>query len=84
MSFAEVLDWAAYIRKRGSLNIGRRIECSIALLAYQFNRVHGGKSQYSDYTPHEKESEDSLKDIMRLFKAVPNTKRKRHKPKGKK
>lgn len=87
LSFAEVMEWSAYIRKRGTLNLGRRVEVAAALIAVTINRVHGGKAKLADYTPHEMQddetTEGSINDVMKIFKAVPNTKRKRFKP-GKK
>lgn len=43
----------AYIALRGSLHLGRRVECGSALVALQINGAHGGKARYSDFTPHE-------------------------------
>lgn len=87
LSYAEVIEWLAYRRKRGTLNLGRRIEVAAALIATTINRMHGGKAKLSDYTPHEVEDDESVEgsinDIMKIFKAVPNNKRKRYKP-GKK
>lgn len=84
------MDWAAYRRKRGTFNVGRRVEVAAALIAVTINRIHGGKAKLSDYTPHETPDDDdetaaagSLGEIMKIFNAVPNNKRKRFKP-GKK
>jgi hypothetical protein len=78
------MDWFSYMRKRGSLNIGRRIEVSTALLAFMFNKSKGGRSKFSDFTPHEiEESKNDINDVMKLMKAIPNTKRKRHTPRKK-
>lgn len=38
LSYAEVLAWAAYRDKHGTLNVGRRMELSTAIIALQVNR----------------------------------------------
>jgi hypothetical protein len=44
MTHAEALGWAEYIRRRGSLNVGTRIEHSVAqLMALMVNRTGGDK-----------------------------------------
>lgn len=48
----EFLAWRAYIVKRGSLNVGLRIEGGIAILAAQINRALGGKASARDFAPH--------------------------------
>jgi hypothetical protein len=86
LSFSEVMEWTEYRRKRGTFNLGRRIEVAAGLIAVTINRVHGGKAKLHHYTPHENDdeaTEGSINDVMKIFKAVPNTKRKRFKP-GKK
>lgn len=39
LSYAEFLKWAAYIKHRGSLNVGRRVEQAVGnLMAFYHNR----------------------------------------------
>lgn len=57
LSYREAQQWFAYIRKRGSLNLGRRIECGIGLLALMKNRAAGGSAEMEDFTPHEDKPE---------------------------
>lgn len=79
------MDWADYINKRGTLNIGRRIEVGCGLVALVINRAHKGKATLSDFTPHEQEEiGDSIADVSKIFKAVPNLKARRHNPKDRK
>jgi hypothetical protein len=68
LSYDEALLWNAYIRKRGSLNTGRRIEISGAVLASLTSRVHGGKSTFYDFAHHEAE-ETSGSQIQQFAKA---------------
>lgn len=70
MTYAEALQWFAYVKKRGSLNVGRRIECGIALLAMMFNRSQGGKADMSDFTPHEDNGFASIDDIAAALGAT--------------
>jgi hypothetical protein len=68
LSYDEALLWNAYIRKRGSLNTGRRIEISGAVLAALTSRVHGGKSTFYDFAHHESE-ESGASQIEQFAKA---------------
>lgn len=53
MSWQEAMAWSEYRALRGSLNLGRRIECSVALLAQMFNNSRGGSAKIMDFCPHE-------------------------------
>lgn len=55
LTYDEALIWQAYISKRGSLNVGRRIESSVGQLSYMFHAAHGGKRDFYTFAPHEKE-----------------------------
>ena len=59
--------WQKYMRKRGSLNAGRRIEAGSAMVAYMVNRMGGGKIEISDLMPHEIKPLTSDEKIMRAF-----------------
>lgn len=50
--YAEVLAWVAYRDKHGTLDIGRRLELSTAIIALQVNRGAGGKAEMADFMPH--------------------------------
>jgi hypothetical protein len=86
ISYAEAVTWKHYIDRRGSLNLGRRLEAGVALLAFQQNRINGGKAKLEDFMPHEKEettSDGSINDLARLLKAKPTKARKRFTPRKK-
>lgn len=53
LSHSEMLAWRDYIARRGSLNIGRRLEAGFALVATVINRVKGGKAKMADFMPYE-------------------------------
>ena len=71
MTYAEALDWMAYIRKRGSLNAGLRLDAAVAVLATQINRALGGKAEFHDFLPyHDPPEAASIDDIAKIFGAV--------------
>jgi hypothetical protein len=68
LTYQEALDWFAFIRKRGSLNIGMRLEAGFALLAAMYSNAHGGKGSMEDFMPHT-DKEDGM-SIDRAFKSL--------------
>lgn len=62
--------WAEYIRKRGSLNVGQRVEAAVAVLATQVNRALGGKAELLDFMPHWDQPEVGIEDLAKMFGAV--------------
>jgi hypothetical protein len=70
VSYDEFQSWAAYRRKRGSFNIGMRIERGAALLATMYvnkNSKHGGYKLY-DFMPHETEPPLSVEQAMEQWR----------------
>lgn len=70
MTYAESQDWAEYIRRRGSLNTGRRLEYGFAMIAMMINRAQGGNKEMSYYMPHHQEPEEGeaeIEDVMRIL-----------------
>lgn len=68
ISYPEFLIWVSYRKKRGPLNVGRRIEKSVALLASLYANAHSSKRRYSwtDFAPYEEETGPiSLEQAMR-------------------
>lgn len=51
--------------------MGRRIECSVALLAYLLSVKMGLDKEMTDFMPHEDQPEASLNDVMKLLGGVP-------------
>ena len=72
ISYVEFRQWVQYRRKRGTLNMGRRIERGAALLAVLYRNAHLGKGQqpYSiwDFMPNEEEPEITLDKAMEQWK----------------
>jgi hypothetical protein len=73
MPYAEAVQWVEYMRKRGSLNVGQRVEAAIAVLSTQVNRALGGKAEFADFAPHWDQPEPKLEDIATIFGAVKRT-----------
>lgn len=57
---SEVFQWQAYVERRGSLSIGRRVEASGALTTFMVNRMAGGKVKLDDLMPHEAKLPDAV------------------------
>ncbi|PNQ53571.1 hypothetical protein C1141_20570, partial [Vibrio agarivorans] len=49
LTYQEARQWFSYIAKRGSLNIGRRMEQSAALMLYSWFRSHGTNAEIEDF-----------------------------------
>lgn len=62
--------WQKYVRKRGSLNVGRRVESGAALVGYIVARGNGAKVEYRDLAPHEdhKKPRKTDQDMRDLYK----------------
>lgn len=68
MSHAEAVDWMAYMKKRGSLNTGARIELGFALLAALVVKAMGGRAQMQDFmTSPEEDEEATIEDVMAIL-----------------
>ena len=62
--------WCAYRNKRGSLNIGRRIEQAIAPLTAWYVRCHSKNPENvyeSDFMPHEDEPILTFEEAQRRW-----------------
>ncbi len=70
MSWEEALAWSEYRELRGSLNLGRRIECAVGLLAQMFNNSRGGTAKIMDFCPHEKNPSDPDEEIIVAMKKL--------------
>ncbi len=64
--YSEALMWSAFIKKRGSLNVGMRLENGFALLAVMINRAMGGNAKMAQFMPHYEEQPADLADVMKL------------------
>lgn len=72
MSFSEAIDWFAYLRQRGSVNLGRRIEAAAALIVTTYLRAKGSKTaDMMDFMPHEKEGPASIDDVLKMLAPSP-------------
>lgn len=70
VTYDEYLSWCAYVRKRGTLNIGMRLEMGIALLAQVTNNSMGGKAKMTDFLPKREEPQQaSIGDVFAMLKS---------------
>lgn len=69
MSIREFSRWAIYRRDRGSLNVGLRVERSVALLStlYANRNSKDGGFKVTDFVPHERERVISLGEAMEVW-----------------
>jgi hypothetical protein len=69
MSYAEAMGWADYMRKRGSLNAGFRVEVGFALLAALVSKALGGRGEMADFmvSGREYEEEARIEDVMAIL-----------------
>lgn len=65
ISYAEAQDWAAYIEKRGPLNLSRHLERGFALLATRLAVANGYKnvSMY-DFMPYSDTAQNDDEEIQ--------------------
>lgn len=66
LSYQEWLLWMKYRAKRGTFNLGMRVERGSALLATLYANVHSkhGGHKITDFMPHEEETVLSLEQAM--------------------
>lgn len=66
LSYSEFISWQKYRAKRGSLNLGMRVERGAALLATLYANAHSKQGGYKlfDFMPHEEEPPVSLETAM--------------------
>lgn len=57
LSYSEFISWIKYRNKRGSLNVGMRVERGAALLStlYANSKSKHGGYKITDFMPHEEE-----------------------------
>lgn len=73
LSYKEAVAWSKYIRQNGSLNVGQRIEHSVALLATALLRSQGNECEIYDFLLHTKRPEPeaaTLAGVFQLFNSV--------------
>lgn len=69
MSYAEAMGWTDYMRKRGSLHTGFRVEVGFAMLASLLVHALGGKAELQDYmlSGRDYEEEAKIEDVMAIL-----------------
>ena len=68
ISYPEFMQWVKYRGRRGSLNIGRRVEESTALLATMYHNAHSKKTrELKDFMPHYYEGPITAEQAMKSW-----------------
>lgn len=74
MSYTEALDWMEYLKRRGPLDLGTRIEQGFAMVCMTINRSAGGKAELKDFLPNREDPEDDVEatpeNVFALFKSL--------------
>jgi hypothetical protein len=73
MTQREARSWAKYIAKHGSINISKRLEHSVALLACSMLRSQGRAVELIDFMPNAPRPEPqvaSVHDVFAMLKAL--------------
>jgi len=72
ISYVEFLEWVQYRRKRGSLNLGMRMERGSALISTILSNIHRKKDSqpvsFYRYAPHHEEPVLSMEEAMESWK----------------
>jgi hypothetical protein len=66
----EFVAWHAYIRKRGTLNWGMRLEVGFGFLLSRVYNATGGDTEPADFLPHMRPEplEDTPENLARLMR----------------
>jgi hypothetical protein len=68
----EFVSWAAFMRKRGSLNLADRIDAGFAMLAHVICAVNNRKTNVADFMPkhdHTQQEGPSIHEVFGMLKA---------------
>jgi len=71
MPYEEYLAWGEYVKKRGTLNPGMRLEWLFARLALQVNIASGGKATFEHFMRYQDERIATLEDMARAIGLKP-------------
>lgn len=75
----EFVGWCSYMRKRGTVDLGARMDAGFAMLAHVICAVNGRKTKVSDFMPkrQEEQQEVSIESVFGMLKAKSKEKVKR-------
>ena len=70
LTYDEFVSWAAYIRKRGTLHFGMRLEIGFGQVLAAISRAAGGQGDPLDFMPHLKAEplEDTPENLAKLMR----------------
>lgn len=67
MSYDEAQSWIAYARKRGTLNLGMRMEFLLGRLSYQVHHALKGKMELQEIVRFHQEDNAGIDDVAKLM-----------------
>lgn len=70
VSYAEFLDWMEYRERRGTFNLGMRMEFLMARLSTQVSQGLGGKTTFDEILRHHDTYDAECDDIGALAKLM--------------
>lgn len=72
LTYDEALKWFDYLRQKGTVNLGTRLEWGFALIATVINNAHGGKAKMRDFMPftRQEDEEASIDAAFLMLKAA--------------
>lgn len=70
MTHHEFVSWCAYVRKRGTLHVGMRLEIGFGQVLAAIARACGGDSSPIDFMPHMKAEplDDTPENLAKLMR----------------
>lgn len=72
LTYDEALKWFDFLNRKGTVNLGSRMEWGFALLATVMSNAHGGKSKMRDFMPFTRQEEEdvSIESAFLMLKAA--------------
>jgi hypothetical protein len=52
---------------RGSINLGNRLESGFAMLAWMYQKAHGGDGEQIDFMPHADRQQFEIQSVMSML-----------------
>lgn len=67
MTYDEFQDWDSYVKLRGTLNLGMRLEWLLGRLSAQVHHAAGGKLEFEEFLRYHGEAKTSLDSVAKLM-----------------
>lgn len=67
MSYDEYLSWCEFMRRRGTLHEGMRMEYLVGRLTWIVSQALGGKGEFSEFVRYHDEEVTNVDDLAKLM-----------------